>query len=81
MVETFDKNMRASGLPDKVKKCIENGEFKMKNAMKALAVLGDDEESVDEDKLIEIARLFEHGSPPGGCEYPSGPKNEREPED
>ena len=59
MVETFDKNMRASGLPDKVKKCIENGEFKMKNAMKVLALLGDDEESVDVDKLIAIARKLE----------------------
>lgn len=42
-------------LSDKVKKCIQNKDFTIDIAMKALKGLGDDESSVDEDVLIETA--------------------------
>ena len=46
-------------LPDKVKKCIENGEFKIKNALKASALFGNEYQTVDVDKLIETAKLLQ----------------------
>ena len=43
-------------LSEKVKACIKNNEFTIDVAIKALNGLGDDENSVDEDLLIETAR-------------------------
>ncbi len=45
-------------LSDKVKECIKNKEFTIDIAMKALKGLGDDETSVDEDMLIETAKIL-----------------------
>jgi len=50
-------------LSDRVKKCIENKEFTIDVAMKALKGLGDDEASVDEDILIETAQILAKAKP------------------
>ena len=50
------KYLTTARLSDKVKKCIENKEFTIDIAIKSLSALGDDDESVDEDLLIDIAR-------------------------
>jgi len=50
-------------LSDKVKKCIEDKEFTIDTAMKALQALGDDEESVNDDLLIEVARKLRKVKP------------------
>ena len=76
-IKTVRKYVRDARLPDKVKRCIENGKFKIKTALHALDAIGGEKNEVDADKLIELARLLEHSGPPGGCEYPSDPKNER----
>jgi ParB/RepB/Spo0J family partition protein len=50
-------------LSPKVKSCIENGEFTIDIALKALKGLGDDESSVDEDELIETAKTLKELKP------------------
>ncbi len=50
------KYLTHARLSDKVKECIARKEFTIDTAMKALKALGDDEDSVDEDMLIETAR-------------------------
>ena len=55
---TAKKYLVAARLSDKVRSCIEKKEFSINIAMNALMALGDDEESVDDDMLIETARLL-----------------------
>ena len=44
-------------------RCIDNKEFTIDTAMKALKGLGDDEDSVDEDVLIETAKELKKAKP------------------
>jgi ParB-like chromosome segregation protein Spo0J len=55
-VAEVKKYLTHARLSDKVKKCIEDKEFTIDTAMKALQALGEDEESVDDDFLIELAK-------------------------
>tara|TARA_Y100000590_G_scaffold135942_1_gene155551 strand:- start:2780 stop:3613 length:834 start_codon:yes stop_codon:yes gene_type:complete len=55
-VAEVKKYLTHARLTDKVKKCIEDKEFTIDTAMKALQALGEDEESVDDDFLIELAK-------------------------
>lgn len=56
------KYLTTARLSDKVKKCIENKEFTIDIAMKSLSALGDDE-SVDDDAIIELARELDKVTP------------------
>ena len=62
-VAEVKKYLTHARLSDKVKKCIENKEFTIDTAMKALKGLGDDEDSVDEDLLIETAKELKKAKP------------------
>ena len=53
---TVKKYLTYSRLTEKVQKCIDNKEFSIDIALKALMALGDDEESVDDDVLIATAK-------------------------
>jgi hypothetical protein len=57
------KYLLEARLSDKVKECIKNKDFTIDTAMKALKALGDDEESVDDDLLIEVARELKKVKP------------------
>jgi len=54
-ISTAKKYLTEARLSDKVRLCINEKQFNIDTAMKALEALGDDEESVDEDVLIETA--------------------------
>ena len=61
--DAVKKYLTHARLSDKVKKCIDNKEFTIDTAMKALKGLGDDEDSVDEDVLIETAKELKKAKP------------------
>ena len=52
---TAKKYLTESRLSDNVRQCINEKQFSIDTAIKALEALGDDEESVDDDVLIETA--------------------------
>ena len=57
------KYLLEARLSDKVKECIKNKDFTIDTAMKSLKALGDDEESVNDDMLIEVARELKKVKP------------------
>ena len=57
------KYLLEARISDKVKECIKNKDFTIDTAMKALRGLGDDEESVDEEVLIETAKALKKVKP------------------
>ncbi len=61
--DSVKKYLTHARLSEKVKKCIEDKEFTIDTAMKALKGLGDDEDSVDDDILIETARELKKAKP------------------
>ena len=60
---TVKKYLTYSRLHPPVKKCIDNKEFSIDVALKALKGLGDDEDSVNDDELIETARILKSLKP------------------
>jgi len=61
--EAVKKYLTHARLSDKVKKCIEDKEFTIDTAMKALKGLGDDEDSVEDEMLIETAKELKKAKP------------------
>jgi ParB family transcriptional regulator, chromosome partitioning protein len=61
--DSVKKYLTHARLSDKVKKCIEDKEFTIDTAMKALQGLGDDEDSVDDEMLIETALELKKAKP------------------
>lgn len=61
--QTARNCLTVARLPDDVKKCIDKKEFSIDTAMKALQGLGDDEESVDSNILIETAKQLKTMKP------------------
>lgn len=57
------KYLTHARLSDRVKKCISDKEFPIDIAMEALKGLGDDEASVNDDELIEVARYLKKLKP------------------
>ena len=57
------KYLTIARLSDKVKRCINEKQFNVDIAMKALQALGDDEESVDDDMLIATATTLKKLQP------------------
>lgn len=55
-VDSVTKYLTHARLSEKVKDCIKNKDFTIDVAMKALKGLGDDENSVDDDVLIETSK-------------------------
>ena len=63
-VATVNKFLTEARLPDKVKEAMRGDDgFSIDVAMKALKGMGDDEESVDPDALIETARILKKAKP------------------
>ena len=63
-VADVNKFLTEARLPDKVKEAMKGDDgFSIDIAMKALKGLGDDEESVDPDNLIETARILKKAKP------------------
>ena len=63
-VATVNKYLTEARLPDKVKEAMRGDDgFSIDVAMKALKGMGDDEESVDPDALIETARILKKAKP------------------
>lgn len=54
-VSEAKKYLTEARLSDKIRQCINEKQFNIDTAMRALVALGDDEESVNEDQLIETA--------------------------
>ena len=57
------KYLTEARLSDKVKQCINNKQFRIDTAIKALEALGDDEESADDDMLITTATALKKLQP------------------
>ena len=57
------KYLTIARLSDKVKRCINEKQFNVDIAIKALQALGDDEESVDDDMLIATATTLKKLQP------------------
>ena len=63
-VATVNKFLTEARLPEKVKEAMRGDDgFSIDVAMKALKGMGDDEESVDPDALIETARILKKAKP------------------
>ena len=52
------KYLTYARLSDRVQKCIDDKEFNIDTAIKALESLGEDEESIDDDMLISVAKAL-----------------------
>ena len=61
--DAVKKYLTHARLSERVKKCIEDKEFTIDTAMKALQGLGDDEDSVDDDELIGTALELKKAKP------------------
>ena len=61
--DAVKKYLTHARLSPKVKQCIEEKEFTINTAMKALKALGDDEDSVDDEMLIETAKELKKAKP------------------